>query len=424
MSTVPCETSGPTVAPLLDRIRTLGPLPFAVLFAAFFSPYFLIAYLVQTFWALSGLVSGDGVNLGHDFIAFYSGASIALNGDAASAYDHAAMHAVQQQVIGAPVKFFPWFYPPVMLMFVAPLAFLPYPAAFALWVLVPLVALLLVIWRYAGHVLASAAILIFPGTLQSVLSGQNGVLSALIIAGGLLNLERRPVLAGAILGLLSYKPHIAAAVYGALLIGRYWRALATAIGVALALAAASVVVLGPEPWTAFLRETQVAKAFTEDGRLPWVFMATTFAAARLAGLGVSASYALQAAVSCGALLALFVVWRRREIPLEQRAAVLVTVIPLTTPYAFSYDLAILGIALLWLVRTGFETRFRHHEPVVFALAWVIALTGWMLAKASGVLLTPIVLVALLAVLLHRILHRGPIAPAASIAIQNDKFTSG
>jgi len=422
MSAVP--TGSPTVASLLDRIRALGPLPFAVLFAAFFSPYFLIAYLVQAFWATPGLVSADGVNLGHDFLAFYSGASLALNGDGASAYDHAAMHAVQQQVIGAPVKFFAWFYPPVMLMFVAPLAFLPYPAAFALWVLAPLIALLLVTWRYAGHVLASAAILIFPGTLQSVLTGQNGVLSALIVVGGLLNLERRPVLAGAILGLLSYKPHLAAAVYAALLIGRYWRALGTAIGVALALAAASVVVMGPEPWMAFLRETQVARAFTEDGRLPWVFMATTFAAARLAGLGMSASYALQAAVSCGALLALFVVWRRREIPLEQRAAVLVTVIPLTAPYAFSYDLAILGIALLWLVRTGFETRFRHHELVVFALAWVIALMGWMLAKASGILLTPIVLVALLAVLLRRILHRGQIAAASSVAIQNDKFTSG
>lgn len=422
MSAAPRETGSPTVALLLDRIRALGPLHFAVLFAAFFSPYFLITYLVQSFWALPG-VSAEGVNLGHDFVAFYSAARLALNGDAASAYDHAAMLAVEQQVIGAPVKLFAWFYPPVMLMFVAPLAFLPYPAALALWVLAPLAALLLVIRRYAGHALASVAILIFPGTLQSVLAGQNGVLSALIIAGGLLNLERRPVLAGAILGLLSYKPHVAAAVYAALLIGRYWRALGTAIGVALALALVSVVVLGPEPWVGFLRETQVAKAFTEDGRLPWIYMATTFAAARLAGLGLSTSYALQAAVSCGALLALFVVWRRREIPLEQRAAVLVTVIPLTTPYAFGYDLAILGIALLWLVRTGFETRFRHHELVVFALAWVIALMGWMLAKASGVLLTPIVLVALLAVLLRRILDRGPIAAAASVAIQNDKFTS-
>jgi alpha-1,2-mannosyltransferase len=395
----------PGAAPLLDRVRGLSPLSFAVLFAAFFSPYFLVAHLVTFFWNPPGSVSPDGVNLGGDFNAFYSAAILTLNGEAVNAYDHAAMGAAQQQVSDSPVKNFPWFYPPVMFAFVAPLAFLSYPAAFALWVLAPLVALVLVIRRYAGHALASVAILIFPGTLQSVLAGQNGVLSALIIAGGVLSLERRPVLAGAILGLLSYKPHVAAAVYAALLIGHYWRALGAAIAVALALVAASLVVLGPDPWLAFFRETEVARIFMENGKLRWTFMATPFAAARLAGLDVQVAYALQAAVSCGALVALFVVWRRNDIPLDARAAVLVTVIPLLSPYAFSYDLAIIGIALLWLLREGFETGFRHDELVVFAIAWVIALMGFLLALASDVLLTPVVLVALLAVLLRRMLRR-------------------
>ena len=227
----------------------------------------------------------------------------------------------------------------------------------------------------------------FPGTAHSLLTGQNGVLSALIIAAGVLNLERRPVLAGAILGALSYKPHVAAAVYAALLIGRYWHALAASIAVALALALVSV---GPVRernlgWR-FLRETHVAKTFLEGGQLPWVFMATMFATARLAGLDSNVAYALQAVVTCGALVSLFVVWRRRDIPLEQRAAVLVTVIPLTTPYAFSYDLAVIVIALVWLARTGFETGFRRDELIVFALAWVAPPMGWVLADTSGVLL--------------------------------------
>jgi hypothetical protein len=258
--------------------------------------------------------------------------------------------------------------------------------------------------------LASVAILIFPGTLQSVLAGQNGLLSALIIVGGLLNLERWPVVAGAILGLLSYKPHVAAAVYAALLIGRCWRALGAAIAVALALAAASVVALGPDPWLAFVRETEVARTFMETGKLRWSFMVTPFAAARLAGLDVQVAYALQAVVSCGALVALFVVWRRDDVPLEARAAVLVAAIPLLSPYAFSYDLAIIGIAMLWLLREGFETGFRNDEVVVFALAWVIALMGFLLAESSGVLLTPIVLVALLGVLLRRVLRRADDVP--------------
>jgi hypothetical protein len=69
--------------------------------------------------------------------------------------------------------------------------------------------------------LASAAFVLYPGTVQSALTGQNGLLSALIVAGGFVNLERNPVVGGAILGLLSYKPHIAATVYAALLFGRY-----------------------------------------------------------------------------------------------------------------------------------------------------------------------------------------------------------
>ena len=49
-----------------------------------------------------------------------------MNGEAASAYDHVAIHAAQGEAIGAPVKFFPWFYPPTMLMFIAPLALMHY----------------------------------------------------------------------------------------------------------------------------------------------------------------------------------------------------------------------------------------------------------------------------------------------------------
>jgi hypothetical protein len=398
--------SNPEIAWLLERIFGLGHWRFAVLFTLFFfSPYWLVINLVEILsWHPPGLVSKDGINIGRDFVAFYSAASLTMNGEAASAYDHVAIHAAQGEAIGAPVKFFPWFYPPTMLMFIAPLALMHYFVALAIWCVAPLVSLMIVVKRYVGHAWAAAAALLFPGTAHSLLTGQNGVLSALIIAAGVLNLERRPVLAGAILGALSYKPHVAAAVYAALLIGRYWHALAASIAVALALALMSVILLGTEPWVAFLRETHVARTFLEGGQLPWVFMATMFATARLAGLDSNVAYVLQAVVTCGALVSLFVVWRRRDIPLELRAAVLVTVIPLTTPYAFSYDLAVIVIALVWLARTGFETGFRRDELIVFALAWVASPLGWVLADTSGVLLlTPIVLVALLAVLMRRIL---------------------
>lgn len=396
----------PEIAWLLGRLVEFGHWSFAILFAAFFfSPYWLAINLIEILsWQPPGFMTTDGVNVGRDFVAFYSAASLTVNGDAASAYDHVAIHAAQGAAIGAEVRFFPWFYPPPMLMFIAPLALVHYFVALAIWCVVPLITLMIVMKRYVGHAWAAAAVLLFPGTTQSIMTGQNGVLSALIVTAGLINLERRPLLAGAILGTLSYKPHVAVAVYAALLIGRYWRALGAAIAVALALSLISVVVLGTEPWTAFLRETHVAKAFLEGGQLPWVFMSTMFATARLIGLDSNVAYALQAVVSCGALASLFIIWRRRDIPLEQRAALLVTVIPLATPYAFSYDLAVMVMALVWFVRTGFETGFRRGELAVLALAWVASPLGWAIADTTDlVLLTPVLLIAFLVVLLRRIL---------------------
>jgi hypothetical protein len=387
-------------AAILEAIPRLSPWTFGILFAAFFfTPYWVAINIVHSLWQPDLLET-------RDFNAFYSASMLTLQGDAALVYDRAANLAMQEQVVGDKVTFFPWFYPPIMLLFVAPLALVPYYVSFALWVVTPLAALSVVVRRYTGHMLASAAFLLFPGTVQSTLAGQNGLLSALILAGGFVNLERNPIVGGAVLGLLSYKPHIAATVYAALLFGRYWRALGAALLVSAILALISLITFGPEVWVGFLRETDTARAFLEEGRLRWSFMATVFGAARIVGISIPVAYALQAVVTCAALCVLVAVWRRHDIALEARVAVLVTIVPLMTPYAFSYDLVMMGLALVWLGRTAWETGFRRGEPLVFALAWVIAPVGWVIADWTNVLVTPVVIIALLVMLMLRILRPG------------------
>lgn len=396
------ESNAP-IAHLAEQVSALGPRRFALVFTlAFASLLWLAGGLANGWWwHPPGLVNLAGVNIGRDFVAFWSAAGLALTGQPASAYDHAALHAAEFQAIGAPVKFTAWFYPPFVQLLSAPLALMPYLSALALWLLAPLSGLLIVVRRFAPHVLTALATLIFPATAQCLITGQNGVLTALIVAAGLLQLERRPILAGLILGTLSYKPHIAAAVFAALLFGRYWRSLGTAVAVAVSLAAASIIAFGLEPWIAFLRESHYATTLLEDGQLPWEFMVTVFAAARLAGFAVSLSYALQAVTALGALVALYLVWRRPG-PLAPRAAVLAAIIPLTTPFAYNYDLVVVVLALIWLVREGLQTGFRRGEVAVLALAWAAPVAGWLFASWSHVVVTPIVLVLLLGVLLRRI----------------------
>ena len=72
------------------------------------------------------------------------------------------------------------------------------------------------------------ALLAAPAVFINAVGGQNGTWTAALFGGGLSLLERRPLLAGGLLGLLIYKPQLALLIPVALLAGRHWRAFAAA----------------------------------------------------------------------------------------------------------------------------------------------------------------------------------------------------
>ncbi len=345
-------------------------------------------------WHPPGFVNQAGANIGRDFVALWTAAGLALGGHPAAGYDSALLHAAEQTTIGAPVDLITWHYPPSFLMLVLPLGMLSYPAAAVLWVVATFVAFALLLQRIAPHPLTSLAALIFPATAQCLISGQNGAFSAGLIAGGLLSLESRPVLSGLCWGLLSYKPQMAMAGFAALVFGRHWRALGVALIVAAALAVASLAIFGSAPWLAFLRSLGEARAFLEAGRVPWDRMATAFASARLAGVGIAGSYALQIAVALTALGALARLWWQRA-PLALAGSTLVLSIPLTTPYAYDYDLVMLLLPLAWLIQEARATGFRLGEPLLLIAAWAMPVAGKFIAEATMLQPTWLVLLVLL-----------------------------
>lgn len=377
----------------LDR---LGRLRFAfVATLAWLSLLWLVGGMVTSWaWHPPGFVNESGANIGRDFVALWTAAHLAIGGHPAAPYDQELLRAAEQTTIGAPVSLTTWFYPPFFLMLVLPLALLPYLAAAAFWIAAQFLAFGRLLHRIAPHPLTWLAALIFPGTAQCMISGQNGAISAGLIAGGLLSLERRPALAGVCWGFLSYKPHIAAAAFAALAFGRHWRTLAVALAVAAGLALASVVVLGIEPWAAFAHSADDAGVMLQTKEILWPRMVTAFAFARLAGLGVSASFLVQAVVAILALVVLANVWWRRA-PLWLAGSVLVLSIPLTTPYAFYYDLVMVLLPLAWLLQEAGTTGFRRGEAILLAAAWVAPVVGNFIAEATSVQPTWLVLLLLL-----------------------------
>lgn len=373
------------------------------------SALYLLAGLV-TSWDIRppSLVNGAGKAVGRDFIAFWSASSVALAGEAEQVFNLAHLHAVQITTIGADIGEYPWLYPPTGLLLVLPLALLPYLGALVLWVAVPTTGLAMIVGRLARYRLATWITPFFPGVAQCLIMGQNGILSALLLAGGLLQLERRPALSGCFFGLLTYKPQLALLIGPALLVGRHYRALvATAVG-ALVLAAASWVVLGTSTWQAFFATMPDTGTLLAHDSAIWPLMVTPYGGARIGGVDLNAAYALQAVVTVGVLLSVVWSWRSAA-PLWLRGAILSTAIPLATPYCLNYDLAVLALPLAWLACEARRTGWRHGAAAVFMLVWLVPVVGWQLAVHTGFLPTPLVLLLMLALLCHRVLEHRQLA---------------
>jgi hypothetical protein len=128
-------------------------------------------------------------------------------------------------------------------------------------------------------------------------------------------------------------------------------------------------------------------------------MSTVFAAARLAGANYPVAPGLQAVAASGAGAAVIRVWSRQA-PLPLRAAVLVTGTFLAVPYAFEYDLAVLGPVFAWL---GWQEMQSHRQSGLefISLAWGALYLAAFAPVHARFQINPLILLALLLFVLWR-----------------------
>ena len=362
-----------------------------------------LAYLILGFFFT--LTGADGWNrsgnvIGVDFIQYYAASGLASEGNAAGVYDQETLYQAEAAVVDADPGRWPWSYPPTFLLVVLPFAELPYLWSLAVWLVGSLALLLYAGYRIAPHLWTPILVLLFPAVGNSLFSGQNGCLSAALLAAGLLQVERRPWLAGLCFGLLSYKPQLGLLIPLALLAGGHWRVFLAAAVTTVAFAGLSIAAFGWAPWQAFFDNLGFVRQIIETRQATLENMPTLFSLVHLSGAGVTAAYAVQIAGVIAA--AFFVVWLWRS-PARQgvKAAGLLLALPLSTPYAQFYDLAMLAPAALWL---SLEARdhgwFRGERPLLMLL-WVAPVLLWIIALGWKVQLWPLLLIAALLLIWRR-----------------------
>jgi hypothetical protein len=327
------------------------------------------AYLQGQFWT-----DAQGQPIANDFVNVIAAGRLALDGAAASAYDWPLHKAAEARALGHDfANYYPWPYPPTFLFAAVALALLPYLAAASIWLAATFAAYAVALRHVFADRIGILFALGFPAAIWNVTAGQNGFLTAALIGGTLSLLERRPMLAGVLLGLLTYKPQFGLLFPLALIADRRWTAVATAALVALALAGASWLAFGGAAWQAFLQAMpSTSRAVFAEGAADFSRLQSLFGMVRALGGSEALAWTVQAAASIAT--AAFVIWLwRRPAPYELKAAALAAGALLATPYLYMYDLVVLAVAVAFLLRQALERSFAAAEAAGLATAGTLIL---------------------------------------------------
>jgi alpha-1,2-mannosyltransferase len=358
------------------------------------------------------VVTSDGLNdrfgrpLGTDFANVYAAGTYVLDGEAAAPFDPELQHRREGLIFGPETPFFGWHYPPFFLGLAALLATLPYWLALLVWQGATLALYLWAMRGAVGNELAKDPLwlplaLAFPAVFINLGHGHNGFLTAALMTGALLQLDRRPWLAGVLFGLLAYKPQFGLLIPLVLAVSGRWRVFAAATATVAVLALTVTFAFGMDVWAAFLASTKFTRTVVlEQGDTGWHKIQSVFSVVRMWGGGIDLAYALQGVVTLAVAGALAWLWRGSSaFPLKAAALLIGTV--LATPYVLDYDLMLLAPAIAFLAADGANRDYARYEKTALAALWLVPLVARGVAQVTLLPLAVPVMLFTFALLLHR-----------------------
>ncbi|HEY8874734.1 MAG TPA: glycosyltransferase family 87 protein [Stellaceae bacterium] len=380
--------------------RPLSPRQ-ALVLAAICGAFGIIAWGFYL-WAFHG-------DPGQDWMVFYTAARAYFDGNLPLIFDGESLTAALNQRFAGWLAFtlnlHPWVYPPTFLLLFLPFGVLPPAASLAVFLLSGFIVLLAAAALYAGsgqpRWITLFSLVLCPAVPFNVMTGQNAFFTSALLVGGFGLIGRYPVLGGALLGILSFKPQLWLMVPVALLAARQWRALGGAAASAFILALVSLVVFGPEIWRAWIGLVtgmdEAYSAWVTNGRLNGmsVFACLTWLGAPrgIANLGQALAIAVAAAI---------VYWVfRRPAPGALQLAVLLAATMLAAPHASASDAVLLALETsLYVVAPG-RGVLRPSQLALAAALWISPLFNPPSVFRPGSL-TPLLILLLLGAIIVEI----------------------
>ena len=339
--------------------------------------------------------------IGADFVVFWSAAILTATDRLPEIFDYIKFHEAQTAFLGHEYQLRIWSYPPHFLFYLIPLAWLAYLPAYVVWNVVTFTMFALTMIVSQSRNVLVLALALAPATFINILCGQNGFLSGALFVGGMFLRQSHPASSGILFGLLSYKPHLGILIPVVLIAERNWKTLLSTMITLTALVLCSLLIHGSESWMLYSIETIRNTTIVLEkvsGFLTYM-MPTVFMSGRIYGLEESTNYLLQIIVMLIVIVATY--WAiRRTTDMKIRTALACVGVFLVSPYALSYDMTIISVAIVMLVEIGQKRGFLWGERIVLAMVWFLPISViWL--NASGVPIAPIILGLLFLLLMVR-----------------------
>jgi hypothetical protein len=421
-----------------ERMRLIA---LAVLAASALGLMFVVA-------TSDGLNDYQGRPLGTDFSNIYVAGTWVLDGHPAAPFDLAKQYARAKTIFGADTPAYGWHYPPFFLFVAGALALMPYWLSLVVWQGATLAlyvwAMRMLITFFIPPTLAgeggSAAsrtgwgklapeytppdsslreeppspfrggigghlwlllVLAYPAVFVNIGHGHNGFLTAALLTGALVLLDRRPLVAGILLGLLAYKPQFGLMIPLVLVATGRWRTCAAAAATVAALTVITTLAFGTEVWRAAFASTAFTREVVlEQGNIGWHKIQSVFAWVRMWGGDVPLAYAAQGLTAASIAGLLVWLWRSQA-DYSLKAAALCIATILATPYSLDYDLVVIAPAIAFVALHGLASGFAAYEKTALALVWFMPLIARTVAENAMIPLGVISLLILLALIVRR-----------------------
>jgi hypothetical protein len=357
----------------------------------------------------------DGTNFvyGRDFLNTWMGGRSMFAGGPEPWFDVRTYNDALRAMLGTPYQEHYWSYPPHVMLFIWPFGLMPYLPAYFVW---SALGVALYVWACSVAIRRDRMLFVAvaPSIAVCIFFGQNGFYTSALLIGGLVNLDRRPILAGVLFGILTIKPQLGMLLPVILLLERRWLVIASAVVTTAILVALTSLLFGWHIWIEFYQKIIPQQQWlTENGAgLMFCMVPTVFYAARLLFMPLGVAWALQGVVSALVLAGLvWVYWKRRDPALS--LAYFITATFIFTPYILNYDMVALSFVVA-LLRDRADNTMRDHWWLL--AVWSLPVT-MMFATLAFIPLGPIVLIAFAWRLLKRLAPgEGAAVPTASADI--------